>query len=148
MKNKKGMTLTEILVCIGLLALIALVIGISLINVNNRQKQSAYNNVIENICSASKTFVGLNRNDIRDFLKNEDNPNTTTISLSDLIMGGLLDEGIKDPRTNETICPENPDTNRPTCPEKTVTIEYNSETGDFTYTYNHAEDDPRPCERD
>ena len=123
MKNKKGFTLMELLVCIALLGLIALIASISFISVNNNQKQKDYENIVENIISASKTYVGLNKNNVKDNLKDL---NTVDLPLTLLIENGLLDEAIKDPRTKEKISHNNK-----------VKVEYNSATGEITYTYNY-----------
>jgi len=123
MKNKKGFTLMELLAIVALLGLIALAATIGIINMSNNQKQKDYQDIVKTIISASRTYVGLNKNNSKNDLIDT---NSIEIPLSSLIESNLLKSDLIDPRTDEKISHNNK-----------VKVEYNPDSGEFTYTYNY-----------
>ena len=59
MKNRKGFTLTELLVVIAMIAVIGTVIIVNTVSINKRAKDTEYDRMIENIVNSAKTYVSL-----------------------------------------------------------------------------------------
>ena len=98
--NKKGFTLVEILVTIGLLALLGVGIGVSLNNVLKNQEENTYEAFIEKIKSSTLLYSSNSAQIVNDL---EFNNGYILISMNDLINGGYIRENVKNPNTNQTL---------------------------------------------
>ena len=98
--NKNGFTLVEILVTIGLLALIGIGIGVSLNKVLKNQEENSYEAFIEKIKSSTLLYSSNSAQIVNDL---EFNNGYILISMNDLINGGYIRENVKNPNTNETL---------------------------------------------
>ena len=97
--NKKGFTLVEILVSIGLLSLLGSVIAISLNRVFKDNNKKHYNEYVEKVKSSAMFFVN-NTVDI----KNDLNDNSfKIITIGDLIDNGYVNDTLANPNTDEKV---------------------------------------------
>lgn len=98
--NQKGFTLVEIIVTIGLLALIGVGIGFSLNKVFKNQEENSYEIFIEKIKSSSLLYSSNSSTIMNDL---EFNNGYILISMDDLIKGGYVRDNLKNPNTNENL---------------------------------------------
>ena len=98
--NKKGFTLIEIIVTIGLLAILGVGIGVSLTKVLKNQEENSYETFIEKVKSASTLYISNNSKLINDL---EYNKGYILITINDLISNGYLREDLTNPKTGEKI---------------------------------------------
>ena len=99
MKNKKGFTLVEILVSIGLLALLGSVIAISLNRVFKDNKEKHYNEYVEKIKSSAMLFV----NNTVDIINDLNDNSFKIITIGDLIDNGYVNDTLVNPNTDEKV---------------------------------------------
>ena len=99
MRNKKGFTLVEILVSIGLLALLGSVIAISLNKVFKDNNIKNYNEYVEKIKSSAMLYV----NNTVDIINDLNDSSFKIITIGDLIDNGYLKDNIINPNTGETV---------------------------------------------
>ena len=103
MNNKKGFTLVEIIVVVGLLAIIGVTIGISL---NRNIKKNEENKIKEfnkKIVGAANLFASNNESIITNLYEEK---GYTIIRVNDLIDAGLISDNLVDPETNEKVTGE------------------------------------------
>ena len=100
MKNKKGFTLIELVIAIGLLSLFAITIGISLNRTLKSQKLKEQQEFVEKIKSAANLYATNNSNIVNNLSKEK---GFVTITIEDLTNGGYLSENTIDPSTNEKV---------------------------------------------
>ena len=98
--NKNGFTLVEILVTIGLLALIGIGIGVSLNKVLKNQEENSYESFIEKIKSSTLLYSSNSAQIVNDL---EYDYGYKLISMNDLINEGYIRGNLKNPNTNEVI---------------------------------------------
>ena len=120
--NNKGFTLIEIIAVIGLLALIATMVGSSLVSMNQKQNQKNYDNYMETIAQAGCIYfesknstlytsrdAALSNNPSASTKVKRDycivNGHTCYISTKRLIENGYLSEDLVDPTTREKVTP-------------------------------------------
>lgn len=96
--NKDGFTLIELIVTITLIGLMALVVGIGMVNVTNKNKDSQYTRMKEDIVNATRSYVEGN-----ELRKAQAKASGSSVLLSTLIEDGLLRADIKDPRNGELV---------------------------------------------
>ena len=96
MRNKKGFTLVEILVSIGLLALLGSVIAISLNRVFKDNNIKNYDEYVEKIKSAAMLYV----NNTVDILNDLNDSSFKIITIGDLVDNGYLNDNLVNPNTN------------------------------------------------
>ena len=99
MMNKKGFTLVEILVSIGLLALLGSVIAISLNRVFKDNNIKNYNEYVEKIKSSAMLYV----NNTVDIINDLNDSSFKIITIGNLIDNGYLKDNIINPDTGETV---------------------------------------------
>ena len=99
MMNKKGFTLVEILVSIGLLALSGSVIAISLNRVFKDNNIKNYNEYVEKIKSSAMLYV----NNTVDIINDLNDSSFKIITIGNLIDNGYLKDNIINPDTGETV---------------------------------------------
>ena len=99
MRNKKGFTLVEILVSIGLLALLGSVIAISLNRVFKDNNIKNYNEYVEKIKSSAMLYV----NNTVDIINDLNDSSFKIITIGNLIDNGYLKDNIINPDTNKKI---------------------------------------------
>ena len=118
--NNKGFTLIEIIAVIGLLALIATMVGSSLVSMNQKQNQKNYDNYKETIAQAGCIYFESKNSTLyisydtalassppnsakvkRDYCIV--NGHTCYISTKRLIENGYLSEDLVDPTTQEKV---------------------------------------------
>ena len=99
MRNKKGFTLVEILVSIGLLALIGTVIGISLNKAFKDNNKNNYDEFVEKVKSAAMLYV----NNTVDIINDLNDFSFKIITIGDLVDNGYLNDNLVNPDTNEKV---------------------------------------------
>ena len=97
--NKKGFTLVEILVSIGLLALLGSVIAISLNRVFKDNNERHYNEYVEKIKSSAMLFV----NNTVDIINDLNDNSFKIITIGDLIDNGYVNDTLVNPNTDEKV---------------------------------------------
>ena len=97
--NKKGFTLVEILVSIGLLSLLGSVIAISLNKVFKDNNIKNYNEYVEKIKSSAMLFV----NNTVDIINDLNDDSFKIITIGDLIDDGYVNDTLVNPNTNEKV---------------------------------------------
>lgn len=98
--NKKGFTLIEIIVTIGLLALLGVGIGVSLTKVLKNQEENSYETFIEKVKSSTLLYISNNSVIMNDL---EINNGYILIPMQELINTGYVKGNLKNPNTNEEI---------------------------------------------
>lgn len=101
MQRKKGFTLIELMITIGILAVVGLAVGISINKVSENAKNSEWERIVNRVKSAADTYASKNT-DIIKAVYNE--TGHAVIFLSELIESGLIEEeNLVDPRDNINI---------------------------------------------
>lgn len=96
-KDNKGFTLIEMLVCIGIIAALGVVIGLSATTVINNTKYAKNESTMKDLFTAASVYIELSENaTLKDSCKS--NSTGCTVSLSDLTDKGLVDKFIYDER--------------------------------------------------
>ena len=136
MKNKKGFTLVEILVSIGLLALLGSVIAISLNRVFKDNNEKHYNEYVEKIKSSAMLFV----NNTVDIINDLNDNSFKIITIGDLIDNGYVNDTLVNPSTDEKVGKEEKiQVSYDSDHELIVTYPYNNtETEAYLYTLNYS----------
>ena len=136
MKNKKGFTLVEILVSIGLLALLGSVIAISLNRVFKDNNKKHYNEYVEKIKSSAMLFV----NNTVDIINDLNDNSFKIITIGDLIDNGYVNDSLVNPNTDEKVGKEEKiQVSYDSDHELIVTYPYNNtETEAYLYTLNYS----------
>ena len=136
MKNKKGFTLVEILVSIGLLALLGSVIAISLNRVFKDNNKKHYNEYVEKIKSSAMLFV----NNTVDIINDLNDNSFKIITIGDLIDNGYVNDTLVNPNTDEKVGKEEKiQVSYDSDHELIVTYPYNNtETEAYLYTLNYS----------
>lgn len=100
--NRKGFTLVELIVVIGLIAILAIIIGTNMVGLQGKQKEKNYNSFKERLESATCLYMDKTNNmDLKNKCRANNNSNACLVTVDDLIKMSLIDEDIVDPRTNE-----------------------------------------------
>ena len=99
MRSKKGFTLVEILVSIGLLALLGSVIAISLNRVFKDNNIKNYDEYVEKIKSSAMLYV----NNTVDIINDLNDSSFKIITIGNLTDNGYLKDNIINPDTSETV---------------------------------------------
>ena len=134
--NKKGFTLVEILVSIGLLALLGSVIGISLNKVFKDNNRKNYNEYVEKIKSSAMLYV----NNTVDIINDLNDSSFKIITIGNLIDNGYLKDNLVNPDTSETV-DKNEKIKVSYDSDHELIVEYpynNSETEAYLYTLNYS----------
>lgn len=96
---RKGFTLSELLVCLAVLALVLVIAIPSIMGAVDRNRDKQYDLYLDEISSALDTYIENNRN---SFTTSSCNPNCI-VTLETLVNSGLLDEDVMNPKTSNTI---------------------------------------------
>ena len=134
--NKKGFTLVEILVSIGLLALLGSVIAISLNKVFKNNNLKNYNEYVEKIKSSAMLYV----NNTVDIINDLNDSSFKIITIGNLIDNGYLKDNIINPDTSEAV-DKNEIIKVSYDSDHELIVEYpynNSETEAYLYTLNYS----------
>ena len=136
MRSKKGFTLVEILVSIGLLALLGSVIAISLNRVFKDNNEKHYNEYVEKIKSSAMLFV----NNTVDIINDLNDNSFKIITIGDLIDNGYVNDTLVNPSTDEKVGKEEKiQVSYDSDHELIVTYPYNNtETEAYLYTLNYS----------
>ena len=136
MRNKKGFTLVEVLVSIGLLALLGSVIAISLNRVFKDNNIKNYNEYVEKIKSSAMLFV----NNTVDIINDLNDNSFKIITIGDLIDNGYVNDSLVNPSTDEKVGKEEKiQVSYDSDHELIVTYPYNNtETEAYLYTLNYS----------
>ena len=136
MKNRNGFTLVEILVSIGLLALLGSVIAISLNRVFKDNNEKHYNEYVEKIKSSAMLFV----NNTVDIINDLNDNSFKIITIGDLIDNGYVNDTLVNPNTDEKVGKEEKiQVSYDSDHELIVTYPYNNtETEAYLYTLNYS----------
>lgn len=98
-ENKKGFTLVEVLVSIGLLALIGTVIAISLNRTFKDNNMKNYNEYVEKIKSSAMLYV----NNTVDIINDLNDNSFKIITIGELIDNGYINDDLVNPDTGEKV---------------------------------------------
>ena len=98
--NRKGMTLTEIIISVAILASIGLTIVFGLNRVFNRQADDDQLSFEDKILSSTDLYLSNNQNLVNDL---QTNKGWIIITVGDLTSAGFINENLIDPSTNEKI---------------------------------------------
>ncbi|HHX33598.1 MAG TPA: hypothetical protein GX713_05195, partial [Mollicutes bacterium] len=98
--NRKGMTLTEIIISVAILASIGLTIVFGLNRVFNRQADDDQLSFEDKILSSTDLYLSNNQNLVNDL---QTNKGWIIITVDDLTSAGFINENLIDPSTNEKI---------------------------------------------
>ena len=134
--NKKGFTLVEILVSIGLLALLGSVIAISLNRIFKNNNIKNYNEYVEKIKSSAMLYV----NNTVDIINDLNDSSFKIITIGNLIDNGYLKDNIINPNTSEAV-DKNEKIKVSYDSDHELIVEYpynNSETEAYLYTLNYS----------
>lgn len=96
--NKKGFTLTEILVVIAIIVIILLIAIPTILNTSDRSKDNQYENVLDTIKAAASEYVTRYKSDFSELINEGD---MDCITLDELQEEGLIDQKLINPNTNE-----------------------------------------------
>ena len=126
--NKKGFTLVEIIVSVGLLALIGVAVGISLNKTFKNQEKMNYQEYVDKVKSAALLYAN-NTTQITNELNS--NASFKILKVEELINNGYINKSLENPKTKEKIKDD-----------EEVRIYYN-ENNELVveYPYNKSEDD-------
>lgn len=122
--NKKGFTLTELILTIGLLAVLGMVIISNMTGLLEKNKEDNYKTFVETIENAACTFIDL-KAATSEYHMNIGNCKSSgcNVKISDLVSEGLLTEKqVISPKTNEDVSSK---TVRITYPGNKKTCKYN-----------------------
>lgn len=100
MKDNKGFTLIELIVTIGLIGLLGIVVGFSVTNLLNGQKEKRYQEYVKTIEEAACVFA---QSDKRTEGICEDFPKACNIKFSNLIDNGLIKKTLVNPNTEKSV---------------------------------------------
>ena len=134
--NKKGFTLVEILVSIGLLALLGSVIAISLNRVFKDNNIKNYNEYVEKVKSSAMLYV----NNTVDIINDLNDSSFKIITIGNLIDNGYLNDNLVNPNTNEKVG-KNEEIKVSYDSDHELIVEYpynNSEKEAYLYTLNYS----------
>lgn len=98
--NTRGFTLIELTAVIVVLAAIFLVSFPNFLNVSRADKEKEYNNMVDNLCMAGRTYIYANMN---DFSELSTVGSTIRINISDLITYGNVDKNTINVKTEKKI---------------------------------------------
>ena len=100
MENKNGFTLIEIIVTIGIMAVIGLVISTNMIGLFSSEEDKEYEAFIKRIEEAACTYVETNWDSNK---RSSCKSSNCTVTINELIQSGLVEENLKDPNTKELV---------------------------------------------
>lgn len=99
MKNK-GFTLVELVAIIVIFATIFLVTFPNLINLGKGSKEREYNNMVDTLCLAGKSYIYSN---IDDFPEISNAGSKIEVDIETLILNEYVERDIKNPKTKSNI---------------------------------------------
>lgn len=95
-QNKKGFTLVELIITIGLMALIGIVIATNMAGLFSKQNEEEYESFKKKLQDSACMYVELyNKNSCRTY--------GCTITIDQLIEKGYIEDNLKDPGTGKLI---------------------------------------------
>ena len=98
--NNRGFTLIEIIGVIIILTCIFLVGFPTLNNMLNKESTEEYDTMVENLCTAGKTYMYANMDSFKE-LSNIDSE--ITLEIEELILYGNVDKNTTNPNTGELV---------------------------------------------
>jgi len=98
--NKKGFTLVEIIVAIGVLVIATTIFAVNMIKINNNNKDKEYQNFVNTVKSSADAYLSTNKVPLRGLYTVH---NVVYIKIGDIINAGYLLGDLKNPKTGETI---------------------------------------------
>lgn len=101
MKNKKGFTLVELIALLGIIAIMLLLVGPSLVNQVETTRKNNYDNFVSDLCLAAESY--LNHSDVSGASDLKNSGDTINISALDLISSGYVKSNLKNPNTDKTL---------------------------------------------
>lgn len=121
--NKKGFTLTELILTIGLLAVLGMVIISNMTGLLEKNKEDNYKTFVETIENAACTFIDLKAASGYGIDIGNCKRSGCNVTISNLVSEGLLTEKqVISPKTNEDVSSK---TVRITYPGNKKTCKYN-----------------------
>ena len=98
--KKQGFTLVELLVTIVLLGIVAAIVIYNMANVGKETKETDYERYIAAVKSAADVYATNNPEAFNDLYVSKA---YVYLTIGDLVRGGLLDENLQNPYTNEKV---------------------------------------------
>lgn len=98
--NDKGFTLVELVAIVLVIAAIFLVSFPSLLNISKKDEEKKYDSMVENLCLAGDTYIKNNEKDFKNMIIPN---NTIEIDVQELIVYGIVNQDIKNPKTNKGV---------------------------------------------
>ena len=123
--KRNGFTLSELLVCLVIFAIIIVIAIPSIISIVNKGKQEQYDMYVKEVLLSAEEYILGNRN---DYTSKICDPNCV-ISVHDLINSGKVDGDIQNPKTGEKLSET----------AAVVIVEVNGEKFDLTYDEDYQE---------
>lgn len=100
-KKKKGFTLVELIVTIGLMALIGVVIAMNMSGLFSKQNDEEYENFKKRIEDSACIYVETKWSSTKR--QNCKTNNNCEITINELITEGYIEDNLKDPSTGDKI---------------------------------------------
>ena len=100
--NNRGFTLIELLAIIVILGIITIVAVPSIEMSNKNSKERDYNEFCQTVKNAAEIYVETHQ-DNSEVKKLKNSGTTISISIEDLVATGLLNSGLKNPKTNAIV---------------------------------------------
>ena len=101
--NKKGFTLIELIVTIGIMILVGLVIVTNMSGILSKQNDAEYESFKKNIEDSACIYVETQPNESSYSKNNCRNNGGCNIPIKNLIETGLIEDNLKDPTTGNVI---------------------------------------------
>ncbi len=98
--DKKGFTLIELIIVIGLLTVIAGIFVMNLIKTQGNQKEEEKKDLVAQIISAASTYVSINPEEVKNLYEGY---GYVDIPVGHIRDAGLLSEDLKDPDTGKKV---------------------------------------------
>jgi len=98
--NNKAFTLIEMIAIILVLAAIFLVSFPSLLNLSKKDDEKKYENMVENLCLAGKTYIYNNEKNFKESFVVD---NKIEININELITYGIVKNDVTNPKTNKSV---------------------------------------------
>lgn len=99
--NKNGFTLIELIVTIGIMALIGLVIGTNMLGMFSKEEDKEYETFKKRIEEAACMYVDMKKDS--GYRQQCMSGDCTPITIKELINAGYIEEDLKDPNTGKNV---------------------------------------------
>ena len=98
--NDKGFTLIEVIAVIVVLVAIFLVSFPTLTNMAKSEEENKYNNMVDNLCTAGKTYMYSNLDEFKELSVAD---SVIALKIDELISYGNVDKELINPKTEKSV---------------------------------------------